>query len=68
MQITLSNIDYQEENSRVMIDVTFYDETQTPHHSARVTVFVDMNDSYAELKRQAIQKARRFLMQAAAVH
>ena len=46
-------------------EVLFWDDANEPHQSAEVTVFLDKNENLAlaEVKDQAIRKARNFLAQ-----
>ncbi len=68
MKVTLSHLEYQEENKRVLATVTYNEKVGEVYHSAKVTVFVEWTDSYEELKRQALLKAQDFLSQCASAH
>lgn len=66
MEIEIFKVWFQEENKRILVDVAFREEQPSGVvHSAMVTIFLDWTDSYAEIKRQALEKAKAFLLLAA---
>lgn len=69
MEIEISKVWYQEEQKRVMVTVTYSEEQPSEvTFSANVTIFIDWTDSYAEIKRQALEKAKAFLLLASSAH
>lgn len=66
MDISISKISFQEQEKRVFVTVSFNEKQASgTTHSANASVFLDWVDSYAELKRQAIDKAKGFLSRCA---
>ncbi|HEU4712021.1 MAG TPA: hypothetical protein VFS76_10675 [Pyrinomonadaceae bacterium] len=64
MEITISHVEYQEPEKRILVTVSYGE--QQPNgtwHRAKVAVFIDWADSYEEIKRQATEKAKAFLSQ-----
>jgi hypothetical protein len=66
MQIEVSRLWLQNDESRIVATVFFYDDhdDDRPHNSSKVEVFIPMVDSLAEIKKLAIEKAREFLTEA----
>lgn len=65
MDVELSKVEFQEDYKRIFVTVTYTEEVGEVNHSARVGVFIDWTDSYAEIKPLALEKARAFLLLAA---
>lgn len=62
MEIKLSNVEYQEEEKRISVTVSYGE--QQPNgtwNRAKAAVFIDWADSYEEVKRLAFEKAKAFL-------
>ncbi len=66
MQIEVSRLWLQNEESRIVATVFFHDDhdDDRPHNSSKVEVFIPMVDSLTEIKKLAIEKAREFLTEA----
>lgn len=61
MEISVARV-LPNDDMEIEVTVTFFDETKSPHFSARVTVFIEQkNYDLAELKTVAITKAKEFL-------
>lgn len=66
MDIELTKIWFQEEEKRVLATVSYREQQPSGvWNSAKVEVFLDWIDSHAEIKRQALEKAKAFLLHAA---
>lgn len=69
MEIELSKVWFQEEEQRIVVTVSYGEEQPNGvWNRAQASVFLDWIDSYAEIKRQALEKAKTFLMHAASSH
>lgn len=66
MEIELEKVWFQEEEKRIVATVSYAEEQPSGVvNSARVEIFLDWIDSHAEIKRQAFEKAKAFLLHAA---
>ena len=66
MKIYLSNLninDFQSNEQFIQVQVSFYDDLAYPHHNADVRVFLkkDQTKTLGAIKREAIQKALKYL-------
>jgi uncharacterized protein with ATP-grasp and redox domains len=69
MDTTISNVEYQESEKRILVTVSYGE--QQPNgtwHRAKVAIFIDWTDSYEEIKRKATEKAKAFLSQIVSGH
>ena len=66
MDIKLAKVWFQEEEHRILATVRFSEQQPSGAvNSATTEVFLDWIDSYDEIKRQAIERAKAFLLHAA---
>jgi hypothetical protein len=66
MDITISNVEYQESEKRILVTVAYGEQQPSGvWHRAKVSIFIDWADSYEEIKRQALEKAKAFLLHCA---
>ena len=69
MEIELFGVEYQEEERRIVATISYREQQPSGvWHSARVSIFLDWIDSYEEIKRQAMEKSKAFLMHATSAH
>jgi len=66
MQIEVTKLWLQNEEKRIVATVRCYDEVNTPHNDATVEVFIQMLESLVEVKKAAIERAKKFLEEALA--
>jgi hypothetical protein len=66
MTIEVASIQPRDQLKKIFVTVFFHDELKTPHNSARVEVFIDHADSYAEIRKRAVAAACEFLTEALA--
>ena len=68
MKITVTHVNLNED-MEIMATVSFWDDLNSPHFRAEVTVYIDNRDRLiSELKTGAIEKARAFLSQILSFH
>jgi hypothetical protein len=66
MDVELAKVWFQEEQKRVLATVSYREQQPSgAWNSATVEIFLDWIDSHAEIKRQAFEKAKAFLLHAA---
>lgn len=65
MNVIITSIDFEEDDHRIMVSVNYSEEVEEIYQSATVIVSLDWIDSYDEIKRQALDKAKTFLSHAA---
>lgn len=69
MKIELSKVWHQEEERRIVTTVVYSEEQPDgTWNSLKLDVFIPWTDSYAEMKRQALEKAKEFLAHCASSH
>lgn len=64
MEINVSKVHYDEDNKRIRVHVYYSEQLGNVFESAEVTVFIDAVDSYAEMKRLGLERAKAFLSRA----
>jgi hypothetical protein len=66
MNINVSAIQPRDTLQKILARVSFHDPNGPPHNSAVVDVFIEHTDSYAEIRKRAIEAAREFFKKALA--
>jgi ribosomal protein L16/L10AE len=66
MQIHVSTISPRDKYNKIHVRVTFWQKKTQFNSSATVEVFVDHTDSYAEIRKRAIEAARELFTEALA--
>jgi hypothetical protein len=69
MEIEILKVWYQESGYRIVVTVLYKQQQRSgAWNRIEVSIFLDWIDSYAEFKRQALEKAKAFLLHAASAH
>lgn len=66
MHTQVSTIQPRDKFNKVFVRVTFWQKKPQFNNSATVEVFVEHTDSYAEIRKRAIETAREFFTEALA--
>jgi hypothetical protein len=66
MHIQVSTISPRDKFNKIHVRVSFWQKKPQFNNSATVEVFVDPTDSYAEIRKRAVEAAREFLTEALA--
>ncbi len=66
MKINVFQIQARDELEKIYAVVSFHDSDGPPHNSCDVRDFIEPTDSYAEIRKRAIEAARRHLEKALA--
>ena len=64
MHIKIANISPRDPTGKIFARVDFWDDKKTPHNSGTVDVFIDHSDSYAAIRKAAIEAALAFMKEA----
>jgi hypothetical protein len=66
MEVEISHVEFQEEHDRILVTVSYGEEQpDETWNRATAAVFIPWFDSYEEIKRVALEKAKEFLLHAA---
>jgi hypothetical protein len=61
MDTELLHVEFQEKEKRILVTVSYRERVGEVWNSANASVFIDWTDSYTEMKRLALEKAKAFL-------
>ena len=65
MKVKLRHVEYQEKEKRILATISFSEKGDDTWESAQIAVFIPWTDSYEEIKRLSIEKAKAFALRAA---
>jgi hypothetical protein len=61
MKMSVRSIEPRDEVGKAFVHISLWDENGPPHNGAEIQVFVDHTDSYSEIRKRAVRKAKEFL-------